>query len=37
LFEPKTTCSFEARRCMSCGDCFGCDNRYGVCPDNAII
>lgn len=27
---------FEARRCMSCGSCFECDNCYGVCPDNAI-
>jgi 2-oxoacid:acceptor oxidoreductase delta subunit (pyruvate/2-ketoisovalerate family) len=31
------TALFEARRCMSCGNCFGCDNFYGVCPDNAII
>ena len=22
---------------MSCGNCFGCDNCYGACPDNAII
>jgi Pyruvate/2-oxoacid:ferredoxin oxidoreductase delta subunit len=22
---------------MSCGNCFGCDNCYGVCPDNAVI
>jgi 2-oxoacid:acceptor oxidoreductase delta subunit (pyruvate/2-ketoisovalerate family) len=21
---------------MSCGNCFGCDNCYGVCPDNAV-
>ncbi len=28
---------FEARRCMSCGNCFECDNCLGVCPDNAII
>ena len=28
---------FEARRCMSCGSCFACDNCYGVCPDNAVI
>ncbi len=28
---------FEARRCMSCGNCFECDNCYGICPDNAII
>lgn len=28
--------TYEARRCMSCGNCFECDNCYGVCPDNAI-
>ncbi len=28
---------FEARRCMSCGSCFACDNCYGVCPDNAVL
>jgi 2-oxoacid:acceptor oxidoreductase delta subunit (pyruvate/2-ketoisovalerate family) len=28
---------FEARRCLSCGTCFECDNCYGVCPDNAVI
>jgi NADPH-dependent glutamate synthase beta subunit-like oxidoreductase len=28
---------FEARRCLSCGSCFACDNCYGVCPDNAVI
>ena len=28
---------YEARRCMSCGYCFECDNCFGVCPDNAII
>jgi 2-oxoacid:acceptor oxidoreductase delta subunit (pyruvate/2-ketoisovalerate family) len=27
---------FEARRCLSCGNCFECDNCYGVCPDNAV-
>jgi 2-oxoacid:acceptor oxidoreductase delta subunit (pyruvate/2-ketoisovalerate family) len=31
------TALFEARRCMSCGSCFACDNCYGVCPDNAVI
>jgi NADPH-dependent glutamate synthase beta subunit-like oxidoreductase len=31
------TALFEARRCMSCGTCFACDNCYGVCPDNAVI
>jgi len=24
---------FEARRCLSCGNCFERDNCYGVCPD----
>jgi NADPH-dependent glutamate synthase beta subunit-like oxidoreductase len=28
---------YEARRCMSCGTCFECDNCYGMCPDNAVI
>ncbi|MDN4473235.1 NAD(P)-binding protein [Demequina zhanjiangensis] len=27
---------FEARRCMSCGSCFECDNCFGMCPDDAI-
>jgi NADPH-dependent glutamate synthase beta subunit-like oxidoreductase len=31
------TARFEARRCMSCGNCFECDNCYGVCPDNAVL
>jgi len=31
------TAQFEARRCLSCGNCFECDNCYGVCPDNAVI
>jgi NADPH-dependent glutamate synthase beta subunit-like oxidoreductase len=31
------TALFEARRCLSCGNCFECDNWYGVCPDNAVI
>jgi len=28
---------YEARRCLSCGTCFSCDNCYGVCPDNAVV
>jgi Pyruvate/2-oxoacid:ferredoxin oxidoreductase delta subunit len=28
---------YEARRCLSCGSCFACDNCYGVCPDNAVL
>ena len=31
------TALFEARRCLSCGSCFACDNCYGVCPDNAAL
>lgn len=27
---------YEARRCLSCGNCFECDTCYGICPDNAI-
>jgi 2-oxoacid:acceptor oxidoreductase delta subunit (pyruvate/2-ketoisovalerate family) len=33
----ETTAQFEARRCLSCGNCFECDNCYGVCPDNAVV
>ena len=35
-FDERTA-RFEARRCLSCGNCFECDNCYGVCPDNAVI
>jgi len=27
---------FEARRCLSCGNCFECDGCYGACPEDAI-
>jgi Pyruvate/2-oxoacid:ferredoxin oxidoreductase delta subunit len=27
---------YEARRCLSCGNSFECDNCHGVCPDNAV-
>jgi NADPH-dependent glutamate synthase beta subunit-like oxidoreductase len=33
----ESTALLEARRCLSCGHCFKCDNCYGVCPDNAVI
>ena len=33
----ESTAQFEARRCVSCGNCFECDNCYGVCPDNAVV
>jgi len=28
---------FEARRCLSCGNCYECDGCYGACPENAVI
>ena len=28
---------YEARRCLSCGNCFECDACYGACPEDAII
>jgi len=28
---------FEARRCLSCGNCFECDGCYAACPEDAII
>ena len=27
----------EAKRCLSCGNCFECDNCYAACPEDAII
>jgi 2-oxoacid:acceptor oxidoreductase delta subunit (pyruvate/2-ketoisovalerate family) len=31
------TALFEARRCLSCGECISCDNCFAFCPDNAVI
>jgi NADPH-dependent glutamate synthase beta subunit-like oxidoreductase len=28
---------YEAKRCLSCGNCFECDGCYGACPEEAII
>jgi NADPH-dependent glutamate synthase beta subunit-like oxidoreductase len=28
---------FEAKRCLSCGNCFECDGCYGACPEDAIV
>ncbi|HVC82559.1 MAG TPA: NAD(P)-binding protein [Chloroflexota bacterium] len=33
----ETNAQYEARRCLSCGNCFECDTCFGVCPDNAVI
>ncbi|NND35440.1 MAG: NAD(P)-binding protein, partial [Saprospiraceae bacterium] len=29
--------TYEAARCLSCGNCFECDACYGSCPEDAII
>jgi NADPH-dependent glutamate synthase beta subunit-like oxidoreductase len=29
--------SYEAQRCLSCGNCFECDQCYAACPEAAII
>ena len=29
--------SYEAKRCLSCGNCFECDGCYAACPEDAII
>jgi NADPH-dependent glutamate synthase beta subunit-like oxidoreductase len=29
--------SFEARRCLSCGNCCECDGCVGACPEDAVI
>jgi formate dehydrogenase (NADP+) beta subunit len=28
---------FEAKRCLSCGNCFECDSCYAACPEDAIV
>jgi NADPH-dependent glutamate synthase beta subunit-like oxidoreductase len=28
---------YEAKRCLSCGNCYECDGCYGSCPENAVI
>jgi Pyruvate/2-oxoacid:ferredoxin oxidoreductase delta subunit len=29
--------TFEARRCLSCGNCCECDGCLGACPEDAVI
>ena len=29
--------TFEAARCLSCGNCFECDGCLGACPEDAVI
>ena len=35
LTEPEAR--YEAQRCLSCGNCFECDQCYAACPETAII
>lgn len=35
LSENEAT--YEARRCLSCGNCYECDGCYGACPEKAIV
>ncbi len=35
LDEEEAT--YEARRCLSCGNCYECDGCYGACPERAIV
>jgi NADPH-dependent glutamate synthase beta subunit-like oxidoreductase len=35
LSEPEAV--YEARRCLSCGNCFECDGCLGACPEDAVI
>ncbi len=29
--------TFEAARCLSCGNCFECDGCLGACPENSVV
>ena len=35
LSEPEA--AYEARRCLSCGNCCECDGCLGACPEDAVI
>jgi NADPH-dependent glutamate synthase beta subunit-like oxidoreductase len=35
-FDAKTA-TYEAQRCLSCGNCFECDGCYSACPEDAIV
>jgi Pyruvate/2-oxoacid:ferredoxin oxidoreductase delta subunit len=35
MTEPEAL--YEAKRCLSCGNCFECDGCFGACPEDAII
>jgi NADPH-dependent glutamate synthase beta subunit-like oxidoreductase len=33
----ETEATYEAKRCLSCGNCFECDGCLGACPEDAVI
>ena len=35
--SPPRRRRYEARRCLSCGNCFECDGCLGACPEDAVI
>ena len=35
-FDPAAAV-YEAKRCLSCGNCFECDGCLGACPEDAVI
>ncbi len=34
---PSSEATFEAHRCLSCGNCCECDGCLGACPEDAVI
>ena len=34
---PSEDATFEAHRCLSCGNCCECDGCLGACPEDAVI
>jgi Pyruvate/2-oxoacid:ferredoxin oxidoreductase delta subunit len=34
---PESEATYEARRCLSCGNCCECDGCLGACPEDAVI
>jgi Pyruvate/2-oxoacid:ferredoxin oxidoreductase delta subunit len=34
---PRDEATYEAARCLSCGNCCECDGCFGACPEDAII
>ena len=34
---PEQDARYEARRCLSCGNCYECDGCLGACPSQAVV